>query len=64
MKKFVEYVLGFYGESGLYDMKATREEVWEALCIRLLRNKEIPFHADTLDRESVRDIILQLRQED
>ncbi len=65
MKQFVDYVLGFYGESGLYDMKATREEVWHATCIYLRRLANNPdsmsFEGDSIDREAVRDIILDLR---
>jgi hypothetical protein len=64
MKDFIKYVLDFYGESGLFDMKATRDEVWNATCIRLIRFKDIPFEGDSLDREKVRDIILESRQQD
>lgn len=66
MKEFVDYVMDFYGECGIYDMKATREEVWQATCIRIKRNADNPlngisFEADSLDREAVRDIILEMR---
>lgn len=63
MKEFVEYVLGFYGENGIYDMGATKEEILVATGIRIERKKDIPFQGDTLDREMVRDIILEARGE-
>lgn len=66
MKEFVDYVMDFYGESGIYDIKATREEVWQATCIRIKRCADMPlngisFEGDSLDREAVRDIILEIR---
>ena len=66
MKEFVDYVMDFYGECGIYDMKETREYVWQATCIRIKRNADMPtngisFEGDSLDREAVRDIILELR---
>jgi hypothetical protein len=66
MKEFVDYVMEFYGEYGIYDIKATREEVWSATCIRLKRTigqplNGISFEGDSLDREAVRDIILEMR---
>lgn len=66
MKEFVDYVMGFYGKGEIYDIGATREEVWQATCIRIKRNADNPlngisFEADSLDREAVRDIILEVR---
>lgn len=60
MKEFVDYVMSFYGDGGLYDMKATREEVWNALAIRL-DTIDFSFDGDSLDRERVRDIIIKER---
>ena len=57
MNDFIEYVMSFYGPEGIYDMNATREEVEDALAIRL-ENAEIEFAADSFDRELIRDIIL------
>jgi hypothetical protein len=57
MNDFIEYVMSFYGPEGIYDMNATREEVEDALVIRL-ENAEIEFAADSFDRELIRDIIL------
>jgi hypothetical protein len=66
MKEFVDYVMGFYGKGEIYDIGATREEVWQATCIRIKRNADEPlngisFDGDSLDREAVRDIIIELR---
>lgn len=66
MKEFVDYVMSFYGKGEIYDIGATREEVWSATCIRIKRNADMPlngisFEGDSLDRESVRDLILEMR---
>lgn len=66
MKEFVDYVMSFYGKGGIYDINATREEVWQATCIRIKRNADNPlngisFDGDSIDREAVRDIILEMR---
>ena len=57
MQEFIEYVLSFYGTGGLYDINASVDEVKKAIRIRLL-NDDLPFDGDTVDRELVRDIIL------
>ena len=57
MNDFIDYVMSFYGPGEIYDMNATREEVEDALAIRL-ENTEIEFAADSFDRELIRDIIL------
>jgi hypothetical protein len=58
--EFVEYVMSFYGAGGLYDMGVTREDVLLATGIRIevCRMLNIPFEADSLDREAVRDILI------
>lgn len=63
MNKFVDYVMGFYGIGGIYDINATRDEVLLATGIRIERDKSISFDGDSLDREKVRDIILERRNE-
>ena len=68
MKEFVDYVMSFYGKGEIYDIGTTREEVWQATCIRIKRNADNPlngisFEADSLDREAVRDIILEIRKQ-
>lgn len=62
MKEFVDYVMSFYGQDEIYDMGATREEVLIATGIRLERHKDIPFDGDSLDREKVRDIMIEMRE--
>lgn len=57
MEEFIEYVMSFYGAGGIYDMGATRREVEMAIGIRLGRTK-IPFDGDSVDREMIRNIIL------
>ena len=61
--QFVEYVLGFYGPRGLYDMRASKLEVLEACFVRLTsaKNNNLPWEADSTDREIIRDIILERR---
>ena len=59
IKEFVKYVLEFYGIGGLYDYKFTKEEVEKAIKIRIETN-DIPFDADSVDRELVRDIVLDV----
>jgi len=61
MKEFVDYVLSFYGKGGIYAMDATRDEVLLATGIRLERDKNLPFDGDSVDREKVRDIIIERR---
>ena len=60
MNDFIEYVMRFYGPGEIYDMGATRKEVKEAIVVRL-ENTEIPFDGDSVDREMIRDIILEMR---
>lgn len=56
-EQFLDYCLLFYGAGGLYDMGATREEVRAALRLREKLHPEIPFGADSVDRELVRDVM-------
>ena len=62
MKEFIDYVLSFYGIGGIYEIKATRDEILLATGIRLERDKVTPFEGDTVDREKVRDIIIEMRK--
>ena len=55
---FVDYCLDFYGKGGLYAMGATREQVCTALCLHLADESKPHFHADSVDREKVRDILI------
>jgi len=61
MNAFVDYVHSFYGKGQLYDINATRYEILIATGVRLERHKEIKFIGDSIDREMVRDIILEMR---
>jgi hypothetical protein len=60
-EEFVQYVASFYAEGQIYDMNFSREEIENALDIRL-QNKELEFDGDSLDRELVRDIVIENRQ--
>ncbi len=60
MNEFVDYVMDFYGYNGIYDIQATRKEVIAATNKRL-EFKQPPFEGDSIDREMVRDIILEMR---
>tara|TARA_R100001015_G_C4634562_1_gene201309 strand:- start:7544 stop:7771 length:228 start_codon:yes stop_codon:yes gene_type:complete len=59
--KFVDYVESFYGDDGVIDLrfKVTREHIWNATCIHLLRleRKSWPFEGDSVDREMVADLM-------
>jgi len=57
MKAFIDYVLSFYGVGGIYDYNFNIEEVKKAIRIHLL-DGETPFEGDSVDREMVRDIVL------
>ena len=61
MNDFIDYVLGFYGKDGVFDMGATREQVTHAALLRLDPEgeyKSIPFGLDSTDREIIRDILI------
>ena len=64
MEQFVEYVLSFYSaESELYpEMAFTKEEVEIAIAERMIRHQESEFAGDSVDREWVRDIVLEMRE--
>lgn len=55
---FVDYVHSFYGSGGLYDMGATMQQICDATQI-LIKQKEIYVCFDSLDRERVRDIMIE-----
>ncbi len=61
-KEFIDYVLSFYGEGGLYDFGASEVDVLVALAERITAAGEgLPFEGDSIDRELVRDIMLKNR---
>ena len=65
---FVDYVMSFYSnaEDSVYpELDFTRDEVYNALIVRMTRKKyeETPFEGDSVDREIVRDIVLEDRMD-
>lgn len=64
MDEFYSYVLDFYGPDGIYDIGATEEEVEKAT--EIVKNEVgDEFEGDSVDREKVRDVILdQMRSEE
>lgn len=62
--QFIDYCLEFYGTRGIYDLKMTREELEQGLERRLQNRPDVPFDGDTIDREIVRDEVLEMRLEE
>jgi hypothetical protein len=62
VSEFVEYALDFYGPGMIHDINATETEVLRALCVRLVNRPDLEFDGDSLDREMVRDIIIEMRK--
>jgi hypothetical protein len=60
MNEFVDYVLDFYGDTGIYAMGVTREHILIATDIRIESRKDIEFQGDSLDREMIRDILIEM----
>ena len=60
IEKFATYVLSFYGEEGIYNMKATRDQVLIATGMLLAEcnHSGMEFCGDSVDRERVRDIMI------
>lgn len=59
--KFVDYTLGFYGPGKIYDKEFTREEV-EVATKQYISSTGVEFESDTIDREIVRDIVIDNRK--
>lgn len=61
--EFIDYVMSFYAQSGLYDMSMTRGEALIATGMRLMYCKlhDVEFQGDSIDREAVRDLVFDLR---
>ena len=53
---FYDYVLSFYGKGGIYELEAPCNVIYVACCL-VAQRKDVPFNGDTVDRESVRDIL-------
>ena len=60
MTEFYDYVLSFYGPGGIYPMGATLELIEQATqdLIRILEIKDQEFCGDSVDRELVRDLLI------
>jgi hypothetical protein len=60
MTEFYNYVLSFYGPGGIYPMDATLELIEQATqdLIRILEIKDQEFCGDSIDRELVRDLLI------
>ena len=60
MTEFYDYVLSFYGKGGIYPMGATLTVVRKATkdLIRILKIKGQEFCGDSVDRELVRDLLI------
>ena len=55
---FVDYCHDFYGSGGIYDMGATRSQLFEAAATYLFSpDREADFEGDSFDREQVREIL-------
>ena len=61
--EFVEYCMDFYGPGGIYDYDFNEAEIEVALSYRLISRADLPFDGDTIDREIVRDIVLDILRE-
>ena len=55
--EFVHYVMSFYGAGGIYDMGATEDMILEATQKYITEGAD--FCGDSIDRELVRDIMIQ-----
>jgi len=60
MTEFYDYVLSFYGPDGIYPMGANLTLVRKATqdLIRILKIKGQEFCGDSIDRELVRDLLI------
>jgi hypothetical protein len=61
--QFIAYCLDFYGESGIYPLGFTRGQLalaTELYQLKLKQGRE-QFEGDTVDRENVRDLLLELQ---
>ena len=60
MDEFIKYVYSFYGKNGIYPMKATKPIIKKAIKIHIasLALDGNEFLADSMDREMVREIMI------
>ena len=66
MQSFIDYVLGYYGRDGIWDMGATRTMVCDIINTYLIGDVwvvpdhpygTLSFGYDTIDRELIRDLL-------
>ena len=56
--EFVKYVDDFYGIDGVYPMNATRNQICDAIIVLIQKiGDQVQF--DSIDRESVREILIE-----
>ena len=63
IQDFIEYVYDFYGPGMIYDLgfTITHTDIARATAIRLrTQNPNMPFDGDSVDRETVRDILVMM----
>jgi len=63
-KSFTEYMMAFYGPEGVYPMGFNEVQVNIATAIYKMRleSRGAEFCEDSVDREAVRDLILEARE--
>jgi hypothetical protein len=62
-EQFIAYCLDFYGPQGIYPLGFTRRQLelaTELYQLKLKQGRE-QFEGDTVDRENVRDLLLELQ---
>ena len=60
---FVEYCLDFYGHGGIYDYGFSFDEVCKGLIKRFSYRPSMDFDGDTVDREYVREMVFEIREQ-
>lgn len=56
-KQFIDYVMSFYGDFGIYQILGLRKkDVLEAM--KVLKFRDWDFAYDSFDREAIRDVLL------
>lgn len=61
--EFVDYCLAFYGHGGIYDFEFSVEEVLMGMIKRFHYRPSIDFDGDTVDREYVREMVFEIRDQ-
>jgi len=61
--EFYNYVHSFYGRGCIYDMDVSIYEIKDATDYLIANRTDLAFEGDSIDREHVRDIIINKRKE-